>query len=215
MTSGRTRTVAPPAGQNALRPAAGRLIIGGMPVHVRAYQPSDERCWLRCRVLSFLGSAYFDDVLIAKPAMPGGAELVAVDADDLVGVLDLSVAGQLATIETIAVDPDRQRRGIGTALLDAAVQAAVAAGATEIDAYTRDDEQALQWYSASGFEQGEHYLHVYANAYTEAGEPDRAVRRRAGLQPIAVFLHADLEREDDMRRQFARVHVCRRFARPL
>jgi ribosomal protein S18 acetylase RimI-like enzyme len=31
------------------------------------------------------------------------------------------VAGQLATIETIAVDPDRQRRGIGTALLAAAL----------------------------------------------------------------------------------------------
>lgn len=39
-----------------------------MPVQVRDYQPADEQGWLRCRVLSFLGTAYFDDVMPAASA---------------------------------------------------------------------------------------------------------------------------------------------------
>jgi hypothetical protein len=57
---------------------------------------------------------------------------------------------------------------------------------------------------------------VYANAYTEAGEPDRAIgERRPGLQPVMAFLHANLRDEQSMREQFARVHICRRFALEL
>jgi hypothetical protein len=32
------------------------------------YAPADEESWLRCRVLAFLHTAYYDDVLCAKPA---------------------------------------------------------------------------------------------------------------------------------------------------
>ena len=80
---------------------------------IRDYEPADERAWLRCRVLSFLGTAYFDDVMTAKKSPVLGAELVAEDCGAIVGVLDLSAEGQLATIDTIAVHPDHQWRGIG------------------------------------------------------------------------------------------------------
>lgn len=87
-----------------------------MPVQVRDYQPVDEQEWLRCRVLAFLGTAYFDDVVTAKKSPAAGGELIAVDAGTVVGVLGLSVDGNLATIDTIAVHPDHQHRGIGTML---------------------------------------------------------------------------------------------------
>jgi ribosomal protein S18 acetylase RimI-like enzyme len=88
-----------------------------MPVEIRDYEPADEQGWLRCRVLSFLGTAYFDDVMTARGSPPPvGAELVAVQSAEVIGLLDLQVDGDLATVTTIAVHPDRQRQGVGTPL---------------------------------------------------------------------------------------------------
>ncbi|MEY9870654.1 N-acetylglutamate synthase-like GNAT family acetyltransferase [Streptacidiphilus sp. MAP12-33] len=182
---------------------------------VRAYTPADETAWLRCRVLAFLTTAYFDDVLRAKPATSApGLDLVAVDEDDrVVGIMDTSVEGELATIDTVAVHPDHQHRGIGRLLLDRTRAAARTAGAATLDAWTRDTPETLAWYRAVGFAESDHYLHVYANHYTAPGEPARAVETpRPGLRPIALFLHARLADEERLRAEFARVHVCRRFA---
>jgi N-acetylglutamate synthase-like GNAT family acetyltransferase len=186
-----------------------------MPVVIRDYAPADERDWLRCRVLSFLGTAYFDDVMTAKTSPVLGAELVAEDSGAIVGVLDLSAEGQVATIDTIAVHPDHQRRGIGTSLLAQACRHAYALGATTIQAWTRDDEPTLRWYRARGFAESDHYLHVYADCYAQPGEPAAAVECSPDFDPIKVFLHADLDHEAEMRRRFTRVHVCRRFSRPV
>ena len=197
-----------------------------MSVEVRDYRPSDEQAWLRCRVLAFLGTAYFDDVCTSKPVPGRGAALVAVDggaahggvresSPAIVGVLDLSVHGPLATIDTIAVHPDHQGAGIGTSLFDQARARAAALGAVTIDAWTRDDEPVLAWYRARGFAESEHYLHVYADRYVSAAEPLAAVDARPGLEPVKLFLHAPLAREEELRRTFRRVHVCRRFAQPV
>lgn len=189
--------------------------IGSVPVEVRDYEPEDEQAWLRCRVLSFLGTAYFDDVMAAKKSPAEGTELVAVESGTVVGILDLSVDGSLATIDTIGVHPDHQHRGIGTRLFELACSRAAALGATTIDAWTRDDESALRWYRARGFSESSHYLHIYADHYARAGEPADAVHSRPGLEPITVFLHTTIDYEAEMRRKFTRVHVCRRFARPI
>ena len=189
---------------------------------VRDYRPGDEQAWLRCRVLAFLGTAYFDDVCTSKPVPARGAALVAVHDDGagevgpaIVGVLDLSVDGTLATIDTIAVHPDFRGAGTGTALLEQARLRAAALGAVTIDAWTRDDAPTLAWYRARGFAESAHYLHVYADYYASAAEPPAAVDARPGLEPMKVFLHAPLAREAEMRRTFRRVHVCRRFAQPV
>lgn len=184
-------------------------------VEIRDYEPGDEQAWLRCRVLSFLGTAYFDDVMTAKRSPVRGAELVAVDSGALIGVLDLSVADLTATIDTIGVHPDYQRHGIGTSLFDLACRRAVELGAATIEAWTRDDEAALSWYRARGMSEGSHYLHVYADCDAGAGEPAEAVEARPGLTPVKVFLHAMLDQEAELRKKFRRVHVCRRFARSL
>ncbi|GHJ39392.1 hypothetical protein Sm713_50010 [Streptomyces sp. TS71-3] len=67
-----------------------------------------------------------------------------------------------------------------------------------------------------GFGESDHYLHAYANRYTDPEEPDRAIgSRRPGLRPVAAFLHAEIKDEQRLRREFARVHVCRRFSMRL
>ena len=185
---------------------------------IREYTPSDERSWLRCRVLAFLDTSYYDSVERAKPLIPSpGFELVAVDvAGTVAGIMDVAVDGESATIETVAIHPDHQRRGLARDLLAEASARAAAASATMLDAWTRDDPGTLSWYRAMGFAESDHYLHVYANYYTSADEPKRAVDvPRTGLNPIILFLHAKLAEEQRLREEFARVHVCRRFGKDL
>jgi ribosomal protein S18 acetylase RimI-like enzyme len=147
-----------------------------MLVEIRDYEPADEQGWLRCRVLSFLGTAYFDDVMTAKgPPPPTGAELVAAQSGEVIGLLDLRVDSDLATVTTIAVHPDHQRQGVGTALLETACARAKTLGASMIEAWTRDDQAALGWYRSRGFSESGHYLHVYADHYTNPAEPPAAV----------------------------------------
>ncbi len=181
---------------------------------VREYTPADETAWLHCRVLSFLSTAYFDDVAKARPAVPapGFALVAAPGSGPLVGIMDVTVEGALATIDTVAVHPDHQHRGIGRALLAEARARVRALGLPVLDAWTRDDPDTLRWYRAMGFAESDHYLHVYANYYTDPAEPDRAIaERRPGLRPMAAFLHAHLREEPLLREQFTRVHTCRRF----
>ena len=99
-----------------------------MPV-VRPYEVGDEEGWLRCRVLSFLGSAYFDDVRREKEHYANPAiELVAEDDGEIVGLVDVECELEPGTvcedrpglggmIWHLAVHPEHQRRGVATALL--------------------------------------------------------------------------------------------------
>ena len=183
---------------------------------IRDYHAADERSWLRCRVLSFLATAYFDDVHQRKPSVPApGFSLVAVDPQNtVIGIIDVTVTADLATIDTVAVHPDHQHQGIGRALLTHTCTRLRALGVPTLDAWTRDDRDTVRWYHTNGFTESEHYLHVYANYYTHPDEPDRAIgQRRPGLRPVFIFLHATRADEQAIRDQFTRVHVCRRFTR--
>ena len=74
------------------------------PFDVRPYRSEDEQGWLRCRALSFLGSAYYDDVVPEKPSYDGPTiELVAADGQEIVGLR--SVPDLSALIEAAAAAP--------------------------------------------------------------------------------------------------------------
>ncbi|AJT40594.1 GNAT family N-acetyltransferase [Psychromicrobium lacuslunae] len=181
-------------------------------ISIRHYSPSDEPSWLRCRVLSFLGSSYFDDVKTAKTSFVNPAlELVAVDTQtgsQVLGLLDLEIFTELATIDTIAVHPDYARHGIATALWQRAIEL-LPDSVQEIDAWTREDEPANRWYRQQGFEVDTEYLHVYYQGEA-AGE---RISTPPGLRLRAGFLHAELHHEPQLREEFNRVHHCRRYLR--
>ena len=179
---------------------------------VRPYEAADEQGWLRCRVLAFLGTAYFDDVARTKPSYDGvSVELVAVEGDEIVGLIDISVEGMASTIETIGIHPDYGRLGIATALLDD-VLGRLPPEVGSIDAWTRDDVAANEWYRRSGFREEFQYLHVYA----QEDEVDVAIESTLGeLTPVFGFFHADASLETEMRANFRRVHVCRQYVRRL
>jgi ribosomal protein S18 acetylase RimI-like enzyme len=152
-------------------------------------------------------------VLTVKPAMEGGVELVAVDGDGVVGLLDVSVDGVAATIESIAVHPDGAREGIATALLDRALGELRDRGVRRLEAWTREDEPANRWYRRSGFHESYRYLHVYARGREEIASA--AVTAEPGFAAVHAFLHADLDREAEMRERFARVYICRCYERGI
>ena len=181
---------------------------------VRPYRPADERGWLRCRVLSFLGTQYYDDVKPNRTVLTDPSiALVAVSlTDEVIGILDVEIDGKAATIDTVATHPDHQSVGVGAALLREALSQLEAAQVETLDAWTREDAAANRWYQANGFAEQYRYLHVYLND----GDDDAGFETPDGLSaPLSAFLHGRIENEARMRARFRRVYVCRQYLRPV
>lgn len=183
------------------------------PPEIRAYQASDEPSWLRCRVLAFLDTCYYDDVWTRKPDEQADSvvELVAVDEGEVVGILDVAVRGELATIENVCVLPAYRGAGLATRLLCAACERLAGSGARFLDAWTREDQAAIAWYEACGFAEEFTYLHVY----TEYNGAARMVGKHPPYSPMVVFAHALREHEQQARAEYPRVYVCRRMMQPF
>jgi GNAT superfamily N-acetyltransferase len=187
-------------------------------VVIRPFVPSDEESWLRCRVLSFLHTGFFDDVVTEKPDRDAPVQLVAVGlvgdgTAEVRGLLDVTVDGVEATLENVAVHPDHQSTGIGTALLSAALRACTSLGVQTLTAWTREDPSTLRWYEARGFEETFRYLHVYGSFYRDDLPAGLAplVLGHTGTDLVGVFLHAPIEREAEMRAAHRRVYIDRSY----
>ncbi len=190
------------------------MSLSSAPFTVRAYRPADESGWLRCRVLAFLSTQYYDDVkphrtVLAEPSIA----LVAVSpTGEIIGILDVQVDGNAATIDTVATHPDHQGAGVGSALLREVLSHLEAARVESLDAWTREDVAANRWYRSHGFSEQYRYLHVYLND----GDDDTGFATPDGLSaPVSAFLHGGIEDEARMRARFRRVYVCRQYLRPV
>ncbi len=181
-----------------------------MTFSIRAYRPDDEAAWLQCRLTSFFATDYYDDVKTQKTTLePDGLELVAETDGAIVGILDIEIDGQAATIDTVAVSPVAQRMGVASSLLGAALDLLPRA-VTTLDAWTREMPAANHWYQRHGFVENYRYLHVYRS------DGDPSLPAPAGMsEPVHAFLHAPIERELELRAQFSRVYVCRQYVRTL
>jgi ribosomal protein S18 acetylase RimI-like enzyme len=177
-------------------------------VVIRPYEPADEAGWLRCRLLAFFDSAFFDSVErekehYAKPAI----ELVADAEGEIVGLLDLECdsdglydrPGRGGMIWHLATHPDHRRRGIAAALLEETERQAGERGLERLEAWTRDDGHVQRWYETHGFTKIDSYLHVYL-------ERDDLRAFDNELRLVKAFAHYTGDRPDEIRRRYERVH---------
>lgn len=164
-------------------------------MEIRNYQTSDEKGWVRCRVLSFLDTAYYDDVHRFKEKFENPSiELVAVKNDQVVGLIDIeqdtsddkvcSEEGMGGMIWHLAVHPDFQGEGIGKALMERAVEEAIKQDLEFLEAWTRDAGNSASWYEKNNYRKVDEYYHLYLS------DEDMATTVQPGddnLQPLYMF----------------------------
>jgi ribosomal-protein-alanine N-acetyltransferase len=115
---------------------------------------------------------HFESELAGVPATHWYA--VAEADGQLAGFAGLMVAGETADIQTLAVAPAYQRRGIGTVLLAALIDEASRRNAQSLLLEVRaDNEAALALYTRHGFQQVSR-----RRGYYDAGRVDALVLRR-------------------------------------
>lgn len=183
---------------------------------LRPYRDDDERGWVTCRLLSFLDTDFFDDVRREKERYGNPAiELVAERHGQIVGLIDVECETEPGTvceerpglggmIWHVAVHPDHQRAGLGTALLHEAESRAHEHGLERFEAWTRDDLAARAWYEKNGFELVYGYLNVYVEL--DEGLRDLFPITEDGIRPVRMFAHYVGDDRDAMRARFRRVH---------
>ncbi len=127
----------------AIRRAAAGDAAAAAAVTSAAYRPYIERIG---REPAPMGADF--DALIAA-----GDVWVATDQGRVVGVLVLRLQDTALLLESVAVDPAHQRRGIGRSLIDHAEQVARDAGLGAVDLYTNAHmTENLVLYPSLGYE---------------------------------------------------------------
>lgn len=119
-----------------------------MGFRVRPLRPG-EREWAR----SVLRERWHDEIVVGHGVTWRPAELDAFVAEEddgsLVGLLTFDV--DAGALEVVTIDALRERRGIGTALMLAAIERAHAAAMSIRVTTTNDNEPAIAFYEHLGF----------------------------------------------------------------
>lgn len=189
----------------------------GIVMIIREYRDNDNLAWVRCRVLSFLDSAYFDNVLREKEHYQNPSiELVAEADGKIVGLIDIEYEIEKGSvcyytselggvIWHVAVLPEYRSQGIATSLLYKAIKKLKTKNIKKIEAWTREDKWVNDWYKRRGFILKESYLHVYAEG-KECGEI--AESKIENLFICNCFAHYVGKNTDEIKKKFKRVHEC-------
>jgi ribosomal protein S18 acetylase RimI-like enzyme len=185
-------------------------------VEIRQYNQSDEKGWVRCRALSFLETAYFDNVLREKEHYENPSiELVAVSEGKIVGILDAeydTTENRVCTgkkekgamIWHIAVHPDFQRKTIGEKLLKELEKIAPQKQVMYLEAWTRDDQWVRAWYEKNHFKLVSSYLHIFM----EGNELPKIEGNKSEMQLVQGWAHYTGENKEAVKEKFKRVHEC-------
>ncbi|MED3940178.1 GNAT family N-acetyltransferase [Priestia megaterium] len=195
-------------------------------MYIRDYKETDETGWVHCRVLSFLDTAYFDNVLRMKEKYKNSAvELVAVENKQVVGLIDVECESKTGAVCSnlesgfggmvwhLAVHPDFRRKGIANQLLYEAEKRVRKLGITYLEAWTRDDDWVNKWYLKNNFKVRTSYLHVFLET---SAEIKKAISTSVQyLQPIQAFAHYTGPEKEKVIREYNRVHECYCYQKKL
>ena len=184
---------------------------------IRPYNLSDQENWLKCRLISFHDSAYYDDVYTAKPTFKNlSLELVAEINGKIVGILDFEKdnksgsicyckSGIGGMIWTISVLPDYRRSGIASQLVLKAIDWATDNNIDFIEAWTRDDKWVIKWYESLGFNRFHSYWHIY---FKDDNVKDLFKSNDKDIVPQSVFAHSDKDPKALDQNKIDRFYKC-------
>lgn len=193
-------------------------------MNIREYKNEDEKNWVRCRVLSFLDTAYYDSVFNEKEKYENPSiELIAEQDNIITGILDIELDSSerkvckkdsvpSGMIWHVCVHPDYRRTGIAGRLLKHAEKICLEKNITRVEAWTRDDKWVREWYLRMGFTIGYSYLHVNLN-YEELKKTVQSNVK--GMVPINMFAHYDSNDKAVIKQSFKRVNECVMFEKNL
>lgn len=137
-------------------------------ITITPYSPEHEKAWVYTKALAYLFSDFFDDNSRAKDTFPSDIyedtiELVALDGDQVVGLLDIAIynknysqsykyhpADKVAYFTNLAVHPDHQGKGIAGRLFEKAECLLREKGVKALAIFTRGDENANHLYQKWG-----------------------------------------------------------------
>lgn len=191
---------------------------------IREYRKTDEPGWVRCRLISFLDSSYFDDIRHEKELYDHlSVSLVAEENEQIVGIIDVEyeetigevcyLKGSLgATIWHLGVLPEYRNKNVATSLWEAAKAVIVGKGVERIEVWTQDDIAANRWYEKQGFTLRESYL----NAFIRGGKDNEVIRKYINFDQAGDVLgirclnfEAPIERKQELEEICYRLHEVR------
>lgn len=192
---------------------------------IRTYRDSDERGWLRCRVVSFLDCSYFNDVKREKEVYSHPSiDLVAADNGIIAGLLsaeldsdELSVnRGRGAIIWHMAVMPEYRSRGIATKLWKTARRMMLAQGVQYCELWTQEDMAANSFYRSIGFALEE--AHTWIRCYVRGAKCLSLLNSEAVgniYTPEEMVFGAPVSRKDELIKLCYRIDEVRLYSRRL
>lgn len=122
------------------------------PVTLRAATAADVPGIATLEAELFGADAWSSGAVAGEVEGAGRHAVVAVEGEALVGYAVTWTAGEVVDLQRIAVRPDRQRRGVARALLDAALARVRDADAERmLLEVSAANEPALAFYAAAGF----------------------------------------------------------------
>lgn len=183
-------------------------------MEIRSYQEKDEKGWVRCRVLSFLDTPYYDDVHREKEKYENPTiELVAIEDNMVIGLIDVefdtddekicSIDDQKGgMIWHLAVHPDYQNRGVGQALMEEVDVQAAKSGLAYLEAWTRDQGNSQSWFERNDYTLEDSYYHLYL---TDEDMSHNVQPEDDTLEPMYMFAHytgENIEQFSDIERKY-------------
>jgi ribosomal protein S18 acetylase RimI-like enzyme len=132
-------------------------LFGSLMVKIRTLRRSDHEAYVKVHNMGYSTEEWFGILERAFTAedlsgLKYDATFLAEVNDEVVGLLDIKIRGELADIENIVVLPEYRGRGIGNALLEKAIEFSAGKGMRQIRAEVPDQSKmAIRFYVKNRF----------------------------------------------------------------
>lgn len=193
-------------------------------MEIREYKNEDEKSWIRCRVLSFLDSSFYDDVQNFREEYDNPViQIVTIDKGEVVGFLDCEYeenpgdvcyfgGARGGVLWHLGVLPEYQRTRLATKMWELAKEKLKELAIERVEVWTQDDVAANNWYLNQGFI----FKEAYLNAYLKGKTKDEIIPKVLNLENLGevygirnMNFEAPIERKEELSKICYRLHEVR------